>query len=51
MSFTKRFILLTSLLTFLLAAPFLLGGFLLPAQYGDTFLGEFPEKYRRLLEA
>ena len=48
---TKRFILLTTLITALLMAPFTIAGLLLPAQYRDTFLGEFPEKCKRLKDA
>ena len=45
---TKRFILLTTILTLLIAGPLLIGGLLLPAQYQDTFMGELPYKYSRL---
>jgi len=41
---TRRFILISTLLTALLAAPFTLAGLLLPPQYRDTYLGEFQEK-------
>ena len=45
---TRRFILISTLLTALLAAPFTLAGLLLPPQYRDTYLGEFQEKCRLL---
>lgn len=48
---TKRFILLTTILTVLILAPFTLGGLLLPAQYTDTFMGELPVKLERLENA
>ena len=48
---TKRFILLTTILTLLIAGPLLLGGLLLPAQYQDTFMGELPYKLSRLENA
>ncbi len=45
---TRPFILLTTLLTLVLLAPFTAGGLLLPAQYQDTFMGELPYKMARL---
>ena len=48
---TKRFILLTTILTLLIAGPLLIGGLLLPAQYQDTFMGELPYKLSRLENA
>ena len=48
---TKRFILITTILTLLIASPLLLGGLLLPAQYQDTFMGELPYKFSRLENA
>ena len=48
---TRRFILTTTILTILIAAPLLLGGLLLPAQYQDTFMGELPYKFSRLADA
>ncbi|MBR7015435.1 MAG: hypothetical protein IKI12_03195 [Lachnospiraceae bacterium] len=48
---TKRFILLTTILTLLIAGPLLIGGLLLPAQYQDTFMGELPYKFYRLENA
>ncbi|MBQ1923561.1 MAG: hypothetical protein II189_07050 [Lachnospiraceae bacterium] len=51
MKTTKRFILITSLITLLVLAPLTLGGILLPAAYRDTFMGELSFKVRRLNEA
>jgi hypothetical protein len=48
---TKRFILITTILTLLIAGPLLIGGLLLPAQYQDTFMGELPYKLSRLENA
>ena len=51
MKTTKRFILITSLITLLVLVPLTLGGILLPAAYRDTFMGELSFKVRRLNEA
>ncbi len=48
---TKRFILITTILTLLIAGPLLIGGLLLPVQYQDTFMGELPYKFSRLENA
>lgn len=45
---TRRFIIISTLLTVLLAAPFTLAGLLLPPQYQGTYLGAFQEKCRLL---
>ena len=45
---TKRFIIISTLLTALLAAPFTLAGLLLPPRYQDTYLGAFQAKCRLL---
>ena len=47
---TRRFIVISTIVSVLAAAPFFLGGFLLPVHYTDTFLGEFPYKYHRLCD-
>ena len=48
---TKRFILITTILTLLIAGPLLIGGLLLPVRYQDTFMGELPYKLSRLENA
>lgn len=45
---TRRFIIISTLLTMLLACPFTLAGLMLPPQYQDTYLGAFQEKCRLL---
>ncbi len=46
----KRFCILSITITLLLFLPVPIGALCLPAQYGDTFLGEFPEKLRLLTD-
>lgn len=45
---TRRFIIISTLLTALMAAPFTVTGLLLPPRYQDTYLGAFQDKCRRL---